>query len=102
MFDDPTEVAELDAPLATAGDAEWFEYSKAANPVRPGLSGPVPYRAFLPELYATGGTRLVPLDLSGDLGCPGPATSPGLCANFARILPGETLIPDIAADAATS
>jgi hypothetical protein len=36
--------------------------------------------------------------------CAAPARlpAPGLCANFARILAGETLSPDIAADAATS
>ena len=88
--------------LAIIGDAEWFEYSKAANPIRPSLSPEVPAQAFLPDLYADGPTRLVPLDLSDKLRCSGPATSPGLCANFARILAGETLSPDIAADAATS
>jgi len=92
----------LDNALATWGDAEWFEYSKAANPIRPSLSPQVPAQAFLPELYASGPTRLIPLDLSDKLRCDGPATSPGLCANFARILPGETLIPDLAAGAATS
>jgi len=94
-------VAHGDA-LAAAGDAEWFEYSKAANPVRPSLSPQVPFHAFLPELYAEGRTRMVPLDLSDKLRCAKPATSPGLSANFARILPGETLFPDIAAGAATS
>ena len=44
----------------------------------------------------------MPLDLSDKLRCSGPATSPCLCANFARILAGETLSPDIAADATTS
>ena len=62
----------------------------------------MPYHAFLPELYADGPTRFVPLDLSEKLCCEGPATSPGLCASFARILPGETLPSDIAPDAATS
>ena len=28
--------------LAIIGDAEWFEYSKAANPIRPSLSPEVP------------------------------------------------------------
>jgi hypothetical protein len=88
--------------LATTGDAEWFEYSKAANPIRPSLSPQVPFHGFLPDLYADGPTRLIPLDLSDALRCPGPATSPGLCANFARILPGETLPPALAANAATS
>jgi gentisate 1,2-dioxygenase len=91
-----------DDPMAVLGDAQWFEYSTAANPVRPGLSPQVPFQAFLPELYAAGPSRLVALDLSDRLFCEGPATSPGLCANFARILPGETLAPEIAEGAATS
>jgi gentisate 1,2-dioxygenase len=100
MVDDPLNDAH-DA-MAIIGDAEWFEYGKAANPIRPSLSPQMPIQAFLPDLYAEGATRLIPLDLSEQLRCPGPATSPGLCANFARILPRETLTPDIAADAASS
>jgi hypothetical protein len=73
MLDHPLNNAE-DA-LAIIGDAEW---------------------------YADGPTRLLALDLSEKLRRTGPVTSPGLCANFARILPGETLSPDIAADATTS
>ena len=99
---DTVNIEVLDNALATLGDAEWFEYSKAANPVRPSLSPQVPVQAFLPDLYASGPTRLIPLDLSDKLRCVGPATAPALCANFARILPGETLTPDIAANAATS
>ena len=94
--------AALDDPMAAVGDAEWFEYSKAANPVRPGLSPQVPFKTFEADLYESGPTRVIPLDLSDSLGCAGPATSPGLCANFARILAGETLATGLAADAATS
>jgi gentisate 1,2-dioxygenase len=102
MLDNHRNTTGVDEVLASVGDAEWFEYSRAANPIRPSLTPPVPYHAFLPNLYAFGPTRLIPLDLSEELRCAGPATSPGLCANFGRILPGETLLPDIAADAATS
>jgi gentisate 1,2-dioxygenase len=102
MLDFPILPTHSNDVLAADGDAEWFEYSKAANPIRPSLTPPVPYHAFLPELYATGPTRLIPLDLSGELRSEGPATSPALCANFARILPYETLSPDLAPDAATS
>jgi gentisate 1,2-dioxygenase len=102
MPDNLIGLAASDDALAATGDAEWFEYSKAANPVRPSLSPQVPFHAFLPELYAEGRTRLVPLDLSDKLHCAKPATSPGLLANFARILPGETLLQDITANAATS
>jgi gentisate 1,2-dioxygenase len=101
LFDNPPDDT-VDDILNQAGDAQWFEYSKAANPIRPSLTPPMPYHAFLPELYTDGPTRLVPLDLSEKLRCQGPATSPGLCANFARILPGETLWPNIAPQAATS
>jgi gentisate 1,2-dioxygenase len=102
MLDNPLSATVDHDVLASIGEAEWFEYSKAANPIRPSLTPPVPYHAFLPELYADGPTRFVPLDLSAQLRSEGPATSPGLCANFARILPNETLSADIASDAATS
>jgi hypothetical protein len=62
MLDFPLPSALDDDTLATDGDAEWFEYSKAANPIRPSLTPPVPYRAFGPELYATGPTSLIPLE----------------------------------------
>jgi gentisate 1,2-dioxygenase len=101
MFDNPPD-AIVDDRLAASGDAEWFEYSKAANPIRPSLTPPVPYHAFLPDLYTDGPTRFVPLDLSETLHCEGPATSPGLCANFARILPGQALSPAVPPNAATS
>ncbi|MET0402197.1 MAG: hypothetical protein ABW123_07315 [Cystobacter sp.] len=73
------------------GQARYFEYTAAVNPLEARLISRVPPRDFPPSLYAEGGTRVVPLDLSAELGCPGPATSPGLCANFLRIRPGEEL-----------
>lgn len=72
-------------------DAEYFEYSKAANPISAGLISRIPYRNFPASLYDSGPSRLVPLDLSQDLGCEGPATGPGLCANFIRLNAGDTL-----------
>jgi hypothetical protein len=41
-------------------EAEWFEYTKAANPIRPSLSPEIPAQAFLPDLYADGPTWLMP------------------------------------------
>lgn len=85
--------------------AEWqcaalvYDYRQAANPVRAGLTEPIPYRCWPPELHQHGPTRVIPLDLSEALGCPGPATSPGLAAHFLRIEAGEGLK---AAAAATS
>lgn len=74
------------------GDARFFEYTRAANPVVPSLSPPVPIRTFPATLHQTGGTGIVPLDLSADLAIdPGPATSPALCASFIHIAPGERI-----------
>src|SRR4051794_20596217 len=69
-------------------DARYFEYSKVANPV--GHQTPkVPLGDFDRRLHEEGESRIIPLDLSDKLRCPGPATSPNLCANFIRINPGE-------------
>jgi gentisate 1,2-dioxygenase len=72
--------------------ALFFEYSKAADPVRSLLIPGVPYKVFPPSLYAEGPSLVVPLDLSAELKTAGPATGPALCANFVRILKGELLV----------
>jgi gentisate 1,2-dioxygenase len=74
--------------------AQFFEYSKAANPIRPSLTPRVPFHFFSPSLYAEGPSRVIALDLSEQLKCQGPATGPGLCANFVRILAGDMLTLD--------
>jgi gentisate 1,2-dioxygenase len=83
------------APLAESADAtldaQYFEYTSSANPIGAKLISRVPFRNFPPSLYADGVTRIVPLDLSAELGCPGPATGPGLSANFLRINAGDAL-----------
>lgn len=72
------------------GDARFFEYTKAANPVVPSLSPPVPIRSFPASLHQDGGTGVIPLDLADELGIDdGPATSPALAASFVHILPGD-------------
>jgi gentisate 1,2-dioxygenase len=86
-------------PFAWQAAAEIFDYRQAANPVRAGLTEPIPTRQWGAELHCKGPSALLPLDLSGELGCAGPATSPALAAHFLRILPGEGLK---AAAAATS
>ena len=68
-----------------------YDYRQAANPVRPGLTEPIPYHQWPASLHDQPRTAVLPLDLSGVYGCPGPATSPGLAAHFLRILPGEGL-----------
>lgn len=77
------------AEAAHPSKALLFDYRQAANPVRPGLTEPIPYRCWDPALHAEGPSGVFPLDLSAELGVPGPATSPGLAAHFIRILAGE-------------
>ena len=76
--------------------AEYFEYTSSANPIGARLITAVPHRTFLASLYDSGATRVVPLDLSAQLRCQGPATGPGLLASFVRIVRGEyvTLNPN--------
>ena len=83
--------------IPTTGSAQWqakaelFDYRQAANPVRAGLTEPIPLRQWDPALHQSGPTAVLPLDLSSELGCSAPATSPGLSANFLRIEAGEGL-----------
>ena len=74
---------------AAGSKAQLFDYRQAANPVRPGLTEPIPYRAWGAELHSSGPSRILPLDLSAELGVSGPATSPALAAHFIRITAGE-------------
>lgn len=71
--------------------AQLFDYRQAANPVRPGLTEPIHYHQWPPSLHEAGPTAVIPLDLSAELGCCGPATSPALAAHFLRIQAGEGL-----------
>lgn len=84
-----------DGPLwsCSQSTAEIYDYRKAANPIRSGLTEPIPYRHWGAEIHSEGPSGVIPLDLSDELGLdrPGHATSPGLAAHFLRILPGETL-----------
>lgn len=72
-------------------DGLFYEYSKAANPIRPGLTPRIPYHFFSPDLCNRPGSFVLPLDMSADLKCPAPATGPGLCANFVRVQQGNSL-----------
>jgi gentisate 1,2-dioxygenase len=73
-----------------SGDARFFEYSKAANPIGSGFTSRVPIETFSAALHKGGATRVVPLDLAAPLGITGgPATSPALLASFVHIRPGE-------------
>lgn len=72
-------------------DAQYFEYTKVANPIGAKLISRIPFQTFPASLYADGPTRVVALDLSQELACPSPATGPGLLASFVRILKGEDI-----------
>ena len=74
---------------AASTKALLFDYRQAANPVRKGLTEPIPYRQWGAELHASGPSGVIALDLSAELGTDGPATSPGLAAHFVRIEAGD-------------
>ncbi|WP_411871239.1 cupin [Vulcanococcus limneticus] len=74
-----------------ATKAQLFDYRQAANPVRHGLTEPIPYHQWGPDLHSSGPSRVIPLDLSQELGTAGPSTSPALAAHFLRIEAGEGL-----------
>jgi gentisate 1,2-dioxygenase len=77
-----------------------FNYAEAANPVRHGLTEPIPLRSWSSRLYSDGPSAIIPLDLSAELGCTAPATSPALAAHFLRLVAGEPLL--LAAEATSS
>lgn len=87
----PPAALALDDEIVTR-DAQYFEYTSSANPIGAKLISRVPYHTFAGSLYDSGPTRIVPLDLSAELGCAYPATGPGLLAHFVRILAGESVI----------
>ncbi len=76
-------------------DAVYFEYTRAANPIADGAIPRIPAKRFGAELYASGPSRIVALDVSEELGVSGPATSPSLCANFIRISADDELTTQV-------
>lgn len=88
---DPMGLAAGEALEDWTGDADYHEYTKAADPVGSGRIAAVPVERFPAALHATGATRVVPLDLSERLDTPWPATAPGLLAAFVCIPAGEEL-----------
>jgi gentisate 1,2-dioxygenase len=72
-------------------DIQFFEYSRAANPVDKGVITPVPGAELLRDLHEQGPTRIIPFDLAEKLKVDSPATSPNLSASFVRIEPGNEL-----------
>ena len=74
-------------------DIQFYEYTKAANPVGRGSISLVPYAELLSELHETGPTRVIPFDLSDKLANEGPATSPNLLQPSSELRTGETFAP---------
>ncbi|MCD9622323.1 cupin domain-containing protein [Rhabdothermincola salaria] len=78
-----------------SGDARYFEYSRAANPVGSGRVPKVPLERFPAARHRETATGVVPFDLSDELAVgDGPATSPALLASFVRVAAGDELITD--------
>lgn len=75
-------------------DAQFYEYTEAADPIGSGIISPVPLKEFGPDLYTQGKTRIVQLDLSNELKTDYPATSPSLLAEFMRIKAGDSIKTD--------
>ena len=77
------------ASSPTSAQAQFFDYSSAANPLQKGLISRIPYRSFPASFFDGSGSELMPLDLSPELDCEGPATGPSLCGNFIRLDQGS-------------
>jgi len=67
--------------------ARFYEYTLAADPAVPAI----PFDVFESSRHRVGPTAILPWDLSAILKCPWPATSPGLLANFIRIMATEKI-----------
>ena len=73
------------------GDARFYEYTRAADPLGSGAISPIPVRRFPASVHQGGPTRVVPLDLSEELGVRTTATSPALLAAFVVLRAGEAV-----------
>jgi gentisate 1,2-dioxygenase len=74
--------------------ARFHDYRYASNPIADGTLPAIPGARFAAALHEQGITRTLPLDISSVLACPGPATTPGLCASFVHVCDGEAHITD--------
>lgn len=80
---------EIEASLTK--DGGYLEYSKAANPLASGSISQIPIVQFPASLHSTGPSRIIPLDISQQLGSPAPASSASLLASFVRINANDSL-----------
>ena len=83
-----------DAAARLLEAARFYDYRVASNPMADGGVPPVPGVRFPASLHQEGPTRIVPLDNSLALGCPGPATTPSLAASFLHVHAGDALATD--------
>ncbi len=83
-----------DATARLLEAARFHDYRVASNPMAEGGVPPVPGVRFPASLHQEGPTRIVPLDNSLALGCPGPATTPSLAASFLHVHAGDALATD--------
>jgi gentisate 1,2-dioxygenase len=90
----------ISSPTSWEAPALIYDYRQAANPIRNGLTEPIPYHQWSPPPLDLASTGIHPLDLSAALGCEGPATSPGLLAHFLTLQPEATLHPQATATSA--
>ncbi|ELS01570.1 cupin domain-containing protein [Xenococcus sp. PCC 7305] len=80
---------DLQSNSATQWDADtlYYEFSAAVAPKLPAI----PCTSFDAELHQQGQTRVIPLDLSGQMQSVAPATTPLISAYFLRIREQESL-----------
>lgn len=83
--------SQIENEPALTQDSGYLEYSKAANPLASGSISPIPIVQFPASLHASGPSRIIPLDISLQLGSPAPASSASLLASFLRINPNDSL-----------
>ncbi len=72
-----------------------YEYISAVNPNVP----KVPVIAYPSKLHREGPTQVIPLDISKELDCAGPATGPTVSAHYIHIKSGENLATEASATA---
>lgn len=80
-------VPDPEAEARLAGEGRIFEYTSAANPAMK----PIPVLVHAATHHESGPTRVIPFDLSSQLGLDYAATSPNLMASFIRVVRGESL-----------
>jgi gentisate 1,2-dioxygenase len=76
-------------------NALFYEYVSSVNPHLPD----VPCLLYPSHLHQQGATRIIPFDLSEQLGCESPATSPNVSASYLRICSSESLSTEVNATA---